>query len=286
LFIFLVVYLCDKRKDDVGMTREELRRENARKLASGEGGKASFARLVSMEPSQVSQLIGPNPTKNIGNSIARRIERAHHLPDGWLDMQHDESRVGDHDGAVTADNEQAARVGEGAAKFVDDEGFVVDDAVGQANGLRVRVGNVVETVPIRAVKLKLQAGVSGFVEEPDMDIDHGIFQVPKYVIDQLQLNPANLMIMTVKGRSMEPLYFEDGKVLVDTSKRTPKNNECFAVNWNGELIVKCLIKKSNGWSLYSINRDPQYHTIDVRTGQCSIIGQVLWQPDRIVTGLL
>lgn len=79
------------------MTREELRRENARKLASGKGGKADFARLVSMEPSQVSQLIGPSPTKNIGNSIARRIERAYQLPEGWLDESHPESPMRSED---------------------------------------------------------------------------------------------------------------------------------------------------------------------------------------------
>lgn len=117
-----------------------------------------------------------------------------------------------------------------------------------------------------------------------MDIDHGSFEVPISVIEELRLNPADLMIMSVKGRSMEPMYFEDDKILVDKSKRKPVSNECFVVNWNGELIVKCLIKKSNGWALYSMNRDPQYHTIEVRAGECRIIGMVVWQPARIVTG--
>lgn len=151
-------------------------------------------------------------------------------------------------------------------------------------GMRVRVGVGPATIPIRAVKLRPQAGVNGYVEEPDMDIDHGSFEVPISVIEELRLNPADLMIMSVKGRSMEPMYFEDDKILVDKSKRKPVSNECFVVNWNGELIVKCLIKKSNGWALYSMNRDPQYHTIEVRAGECRIIGMVVWQPARIVTG--
>ncbi|WP_449406067.1 S24 family peptidase [Massilia phosphatilytica] len=146
------------------------------------------------------------------------------------------------------------------------------------------VGSGPETIPVRAVKLRLQAGVNGYVAEPDLDIDHGIFHVPKYVIDKLRLNPADLMIMTIKGRSMEPMYFEDDKVLVDTSKQSPKNNECFAVNWNGEPIVKCLIRKPEGWCLYSFNN--KFPSMSVRSGQCSIIGQVVWQPDRIVVGRL
>ena len=86
----MVVYLNDKKRDDALMTREEIRRENARRLASNAGAKVAFARLVGMDASQVSQIIGPTPTKNIGNSIARRIEKAHHLPEGWLDVQHPE----------------------------------------------------------------------------------------------------------------------------------------------------------------------------------------------------
>jgi SOS-response transcriptional repressor LexA len=86
----LVVYLNDKNPDDVLMTREEIRRENARLLASSAGTKSAFARLVGMDASQVSQIIGPTPSKNIGNSIARRIEQAHHLPEGWLDVPHPE----------------------------------------------------------------------------------------------------------------------------------------------------------------------------------------------------
>lgn len=269
------------------MTREELRRENARKLASGKGGKADFARVVSMEPSQVSQLIGPNPSKNIGNSIARRIEQAYKLPEGWLDVEHSETRMpGDDDDEEVGPNASAeyARDESVVAPVRDNDGFISGDGTLGADVLGVRIGGALETIPIRAVKLRLQAGVNGYVAEPDLDTDHGIFQVPKYVIDKLGLNPADLMIMTVEGRSMEPMYFEDDKVLVDTSKRVPKNNECFAVNWNGESIIKCLIRKANDWCLYSFNS--KFPSMSVRSGQCSIIGQVVWQPDRIVVGRL
>lgn len=165
-----------------------------------------------------------------------------------------------------------------------EDGFITGDPSIDRAGIGVRVGDGPATIPIRAVKLRLQAGVSGFVAEPDMEIDHGYFQVPKEVIEQLGLNPDDLIVTTVRGRSMEPMMFEDDKVLIDTSKRRPKDNECFAVNWNGEPIVKCLIKKSDSWCLYSFNR--KFESIDVRSGQCSIIGMVVWQPARIVVGRL
>ena len=231
--------------------------------------------------------------KNIGGQaeLARALNQSSQTVNNW------EARGISKAGLLLAQTEIGCSVtwlttGEGpmaigaqAAQAHDADGFITNNpksTVEGAQGIRVGVGP--DTIPIRAVKLKLQAGVSGFVAEPDLDVDHGYFQVPKYVIERLQLNPANLIIMSVKGRSMEPMYFEDDKVLVDTSKQIPKNNECFAVNWNGEPIVKCLIKKPDGWCLNSFNS--KFPSISVRSGQCSIIGQVVWQPDRIVVGRL
>lgn len=70
------------------MTNADIRRENARQLASDCGGMAAFGEKLDMTPSQVSQLIGKNPSKNIGNSIARRIEDAFNKERGWLDLHH------------------------------------------------------------------------------------------------------------------------------------------------------------------------------------------------------
>lgn len=187
-------------------------------------------------------------------------------------------------GSIESKSGVEGAVAEVVTATQDDDGFIVDAPAIDRAGMGVRVGDGPATTPIRAVKLRLQAGVSGFVAEPDMEIDHGYFQVPTEVIELLHLNPDDLIVTSVRGRSMEPMMFEDDKVLIDTSKRRPKDNECFAINWNGEPIVKCLIKKSDSWCLYSFNR--KFESIDVRSGQCSIIGMVVWQPARIVAGRL
>lgn len=231
----------------------EIRRENLRRWVAEHGTPAK-------EKSLFSQL---KSTGSFGERVARRLEEQYRMGYGFLDR----APAGTQPGAA-----------------LEDDGFIADEPRMPSGTVGVRVGEGPATTPIRAVKLRLQAGVSGFVAEPDMEIDHGYFQVPTEVIEQLRLNPEDLIVTTVRGRSMEPMMFEDDKVLVDTSKRRPKNNECFAVNWNGEAIVKCLIKKSDGWGLYSFNRD--FPTIDVRSGQCSIIGMVVWQPARIVLGRL
>lgn len=249
-------------------TNDEVRRFNLIAAIKKAGSATKLADQAQTAAAYLSQIKTGAPDsktgkpKTMGDELARRIEAAIGEASGWMDTDH------------TAEQPHQDP----------DSPFI--DAPGHHGGMGVRVGADAQTVPIRAVKLRLQAGVSDFVVEPDYDVDHGYFQVPKRVIDGLRLNPADLIVMAVKGRSMEPYMFEDERLLVDTSKRTPVANECFAINWNGEPIVKRLIKKGDNWCLYSMNPDPQYHTIDVRSGQCSIVGMVVWQPDRVMKGLL
>jgi plasmid maintenance system antidote protein VapI len=75
------------------MRREDIRRENARALAAEVGGPAEFARKMGMENTQVSHIIGLKPIRNIGNSLAPRIEDAFGKERGWLDVRHGQDDV-------------------------------------------------------------------------------------------------------------------------------------------------------------------------------------------------
>ena len=69
--------------------RREIRRQNAKKLAASVGSQAEFGRKTGMSDSQITQNLGDKPTKNIGNIVAQRIEKAFNLPPGWLDLTHE-----------------------------------------------------------------------------------------------------------------------------------------------------------------------------------------------------
>ncbi len=62
--------LYEKRQHESGMT------------------KAQFAELIETSPAALSQLLGPNPHRNIGDKMARKIETALDLPFGWMDVLH------------------------------------------------------------------------------------------------------------------------------------------------------------------------------------------------------
>lgn len=67
---------------------KEIRRENMRALAKVAGGVSYLANVLSKSQSQISQLIGKCPSKNIGDRIARQIEEIFNKPRGWMDVLH------------------------------------------------------------------------------------------------------------------------------------------------------------------------------------------------------
>jgi hypothetical protein len=53
-----------------------------------DGNKAAFGRLVGQSSALIGQLIGPTPTRSIGEVLARDIERCLRLKSGYLDEAH------------------------------------------------------------------------------------------------------------------------------------------------------------------------------------------------------
>lgn len=63
----------------------EIRRENLRKLAQVESKTALSKRLGHKHPSFLTQLAGPNPTREITERVAREFEEKLGLMPGYLD---------------------------------------------------------------------------------------------------------------------------------------------------------------------------------------------------------
>jgi SOS-response transcriptional repressor LexA len=65
----------------------EIRLENARRLQA-DMKQSDFAEKIRRAQTQVSRFMGKNPTKRIGDDMARHIEECFGLATTWLDMQH------------------------------------------------------------------------------------------------------------------------------------------------------------------------------------------------------
>lgn len=150
-----------------------------------------------------------------------------------------------------------------------------------ANTLRVRVGDEPDTIPVRRVEIKLRAGFTGFETVPEVE-DGGVLHVPRTVIESQKLTPHELLAVRVRGCSMEPLLFEDDTVVIDTGDKQPISRELYAVNWKAESCVKQLVHEGGQWYLRSMH--PDHPPVNVRSGECEIIGRVVYQPGRLMKG--
>lgn len=80
------------------METKDIRRKNLRSLLNtylkNEGvNKAQFAEMVGIPAAQLSQISSQNPVRNIGDIVARRIEEALGLKNGWLDVIHNDGAL-------------------------------------------------------------------------------------------------------------------------------------------------------------------------------------------------
>ena len=100
-----------------------LRRDNLRKLQTEWGGPTSLAKkLGHSNGSYLAQLIGPHPSREISEKVAREIETKLALPMNWLDAE--------HNGAPRAVDDETLGICVGAvAAAVRDAGLKIDPKV-------------------------------------------------------------------------------------------------------------------------------------------------------------
>ena len=149
--------------------------------------------------------------------------------------------------------------------------------------LRVVVSDTDDTfVQVPMVKLRLSAGVTGFQTEPEQH-DGGTVGMRRDWVERKRLNPACLIAILVKGESMEPTLYEDDIVVINTADKKPAVGEVFAVNFNGEPVVKRMQKDGGRWWLASDNPDQRtYYRRACEGDSCLIIGRVVRkESDRI-----
>lgn len=77
----------------VRMDIRHIRRANMLTLIKREPSKAAFARKVETDPAYVSQILSTKTKAEIGNTLARAIEQAYKLPNGWMDREHEQQEV-------------------------------------------------------------------------------------------------------------------------------------------------------------------------------------------------
>ncbi|MBY0469460.1 MAG: helix-turn-helix domain-containing protein [Burkholderiaceae bacterium] len=127
---------------------------------------------------------------------------------------------------------------------------------------------------IRRVQFKLSAGASGYgVEYLDEDSEPIVFR--REWFNSRGLQPDKLFAVEVRNGSMQPSLWAGDTVVVNTLDTEPRDGEVFAVNFEGELIVKRLVRDAGQWWLTSDNPDQRRYPRKACDDGVVLIGRIV-----------
>lgn len=137
---------------------------------------------------------------------------------------------------------------------------------------------------IPLVTISLSAGVSGFQIHQIDDINDGakpiVFRRDWYA--SRNFRPDKLIALRVNGASMETSLWDGDLVVINTADTTPEDGGAFAANYEGELVIKRLIRDGGQWWLSSDNPDQRRYPRKLCDERVFLIGRVVHkQSDRI-----
>ncbi|WP_279212645.1 S24 family peptidase [Delftia acidovorans] len=134
---------------------------------------------------------------------------------------------------------------------------------------------------VMRVRFKLSAGASGFGLDYRHDLGAPI-QFPRGWYDRHGFKPERLFATTVSNGSMEPGLYDGDTVIVNTAQTEPRDGRVFAVNYEGELVIKRLIRDDGQWWLSSDNPDQRRYPRKVCHDGVILIGEIVHkQSERI-----
>ena len=134
---------------------------------------------------------------------------------------------------------------------------------------------------VRRVKFKLAAGASGFAIDYLPDDGAPIWFRREWFVRR-GLKPAKVFAVDVSGASMEPNLYAGDTVVVNTEANEPRDGVVFAANYDGEPVIKRLMREGGQWWLASDNPNQTVYPRKLCDQYCKIVGEVVHrQTERI-----
>lgn len=243
------------------MDVKQIRKANILKLYELHGGPSGLARKVGTSESYLSQITSDKGNRNIGDKLARNIEMALNLPRGWMDMMAFDATV------TSSQSPQKTYIGVAeTATHYDHEAKPIDMLFAKVQ--RYDVG--------------LSAGHGANVVD---ESGNGYLYFRRDWLAKKRLNENDLCVVYVTGHSMEPTLCDSEVILVDSAGRhihreTIENGGIYAINIDGDAMVKRLFKKPGGGVIArSDSPAPQYQDIVLEGADLEyfrIIGRAVW----------
>lgn len=134
---------------------------------------------------------------------------------------------------------------------------------------------------IRRVNITAKAGVTGYaVDYIDEDRPPIFFRRDWY--DSNGYKPEKLIAIRVAGESMVPSLHPGDLIVVNTAQTQPKQGIAFLVSFEGEVVVKRLVRDDSQWWLTSDNQDQRRYPRVKCNGETEIIGEVVYRQTEVI----
>ena len=134
---------------------------------------------------------------------------------------------------------------------------------------------------IRRVSIKAQAGVTGYaVDYMNDDGPPIVFRRDWYAANNYL--PEKMMALRVSGESMSPSLYAGDLIILNSLQTEPKDGIVFVCIYEGEVVVKRLLRDTGQWWLSSDNQDQRRFPRKACDQSTEIVGEVVYrQTERI-----
>lgn len=129
-------------------------------------------------------------------------------------------------------------------------------------------------IGIKRVEFKISAGISGF-EVEFLNGERAPILFRKDWYERNKFKPEKLFAIDVRGHSMEYTLEEGDLVVINTEDTKLEDGKLYAANYEGELVIKRLMRDSGNWWLSSDNPDKRKYANKLCNEGCSIIGRIV-----------
>lgn len=161
-------------------------------------------------------------------------------------------------------------------------GLTLSELMSGHKSLEIDLENNPDYPSVKRVHFKLSAGTSGFGVDYDAESDKAPIVFAKSWYAGNGYEPSKLFAVKVANGSMESGLYDGDTVIVNTAQKEPKDSVVFAVNYEGQLVIKRMIRDAGEWWLSSDNPDQRRYPRKVCDENTFIIGEIVHkQSERI-----
>lgn len=233
-------------------------------------------------PSALSQIASPNGKRNLGDELARKIERAEGLPEGWFDHVHEPGS----DGFALIPIEYLTNSDKGARLEADLGGFTAPvPAPIQPNAELIGMMSAWDSstplhddevaIPLyKEVEMAAGYGATEVIEVPGR-----LLRFAKSTLREAGVLEQNAACATISGRSMERLIMNGATIGIDRGTTNVIDGEIYAFDHDGMLRVKYLYRLPGGGLRIRSENDEEFPDEIIQPEQLNhirILGWVFW----------